>query len=312
TPSAPKPSPQITRRASTRASSRSLPRGAIATESTCATSCNSRASSAAASPPIPTISDSPNPAHLAAKSAMSSPSHSVAVIIVRWIAAATNARGGSRPASTRSRLPAGSGRRHAGWASGGLHEWHYLARMPLPRPRTQSQRMRKSAPQQRRKKELAYLIFQASGARAAGCSGMTMWRPNEPVEEDVSDLPGIDPHSKRRRSRRHAWRDGLADQTVVQGLEDVRSYRAFERTLVGSVDPRSVIELALVHRLANLLWRLRRASAIETGLFEIQGEFLLAQRQSSAREQPGAVQTARANGHGKRPRSTRRPEPPTT
>jgi hypothetical protein len=132
---------------------------------------------------------------------------------------------------------------------------------------------------------------------------MTMWRPNEPVEEDVSDLPGIDPHSKRHRSRRHAWRDGLADQTVVQGLEDVRSYRAFERTLVGSVDPRSVIELALVHRLANLLWRLRRASAIETGLFEIQGEFLLAQRQSSAREQPGAVQTARVNGHGKMPGS---------
>jgi len=23
-----------------------------------------------------------------------------------------------------------------------------------------------------------------------------MWRPSEPVEEDVSDLAGIDPHSK--------------------------------------------------------------------------------------------------------------------
>jgi hypothetical protein len=43
-----------------------------------------------------------------------------------------------------------------------------------------------------------------------------MWRPNEPVGENVSNLPGIDPHSKRRRSRRRAWRDGLADQTVVQ------------------------------------------------------------------------------------------------
>jgi hypothetical protein len=71
-----------------------------------------------------------------------------------------------------------------------------------------------------------------------------MWRRNEPVEEDVSDLPGIDPHSKRRR----AWRDGLADQTVVKTLEHVRSYRTFERTLIGSIDPRSVIELALVHR----------------------------------------------------------------
>src|SRR5215471_15522741 len=138
-----------------------------------------------------------------------------------------------------------------------------------------------------------------------------MWRPNEPVEEDVSAPLGIDPQGKRRRSRSRAWRDGLADQTVVQGLEDVRSYRAFERALIGSVDPRSVLELALAHRLASLLWRLRRASAIETGLFETQGEFLLAQRQSSAREQPEAVQSAaRLNGHGKILGSNGPHEPP--
>jgi hypothetical protein len=134
-----------------------------------------------------------------------------------------------------------------------------------------------------------------------------MW-PNEPVEEDISDVPDIGPQSKRRRSRRRVWRDGLADQTVVRTLEDVRSYRAFERALIRSIDPRTAIELALVHRLANLLWRLRRASTIETGLFE--GEFLLAQRQSSAREQPEAVQTARVNGHGKMPGSNGPHEPP--
>src|SRR5262245_14464829 len=117
-----------------------------------------------------------------------------------------------------------------------------------------------------------------------------MWRPNEPAVEDISDLPGNGIQSKRR-SRRRAWRDGLADQTVVQGFEDVRSYRAFERTLVGRVDPRSVIELALVHRLASLLWRLRRACAIETGLFEMQGELLSARRQDPSRgpSQPAAL-----------------------
>jgi hypothetical protein len=128
-----------------------------------------------------------------------------------------------------------------------------------------------------------------------------MWRrPNELVEKDVSDLPGINPQSKRRRSRRRAWRDGLADQTVVKNFEDVRSYRAFERTLIGSIDPRSIIELALVHRLANLLWRLRRACAIETGLFEIQGELLLAHRQepSCRPSQPGTLPAStRVNGH---------------
>src|SRR5262245_65421938 len=138
-----------------------------------------------------------------------------------------------------------------------------------------------------------------------------MWRPNEPVEEDASNLPGIDPHSKRRRSRRRAWRDGLADQTVVHTLEDARSYRAFERALIGSVDPRTVIELELVHRLASLFWRLRRASAIETGRFELQGEALLARRQDPSRgpRQPGPPPT-RANGHSKGPGSTGRDDPP--
>jgi hypothetical protein len=135
-----------------------------------------------------------------------------------------------------------------------------------------------------------------------------MWRPNEPVEEDVSAPLGIDPQGKRRR----AWRDGLADQTVVQTLEDVRSYRAFERALIGSVDPRSALELALVHRLASLLWRLRRACAIETGLFEMQGELPSARRQDPSRgpSQPGALQPATgANGHSKDPGSNGRDDP---
>src|SRR5215831_4445219 len=120
---------------------------------------------------------------------------------------------------------------------------------------------------------------------------MTMWVPNEDVEEDVSHRPAIVSQRKRRRSCR-AWRDGLADQTVVRDVEDIRAYRAFERLLIRIIDPRTAIELALGHRLANLLWRLRRASAIETGLFDTRGEFLPAQRQDLSRGQPGTVQTA--------------------
>jgi hypothetical protein len=140
-----------------------------------------------------------------------------------------------------------------------------------------------------------------------------MWRPNEPAEEGVSNLPGVDLKDRRRRSRRCAWRDGLADQTVVQNLEHLRSYRAFESTLTGSVDPRSVIELELAHRLASLLWRLRRASAIETGLFEIQGELLLARQQDPSRgpNQSGTLATpTRVNGHSKGPGSNGRDHPP--
>jgi hypothetical protein len=50
-----------------------------------------------------------------------------------------------------------------------------------------------------------------------------MWRPNEPVGENVSNLPGIDPHSKRGRSRRRAWRDGSIPEVcrlfIVDGAE---------------------------------------------------------------------------------------------
>jgi hypothetical protein len=79
-----------------------------------------------------------------------------------------------------------------------------------------------------------------------------MWRPNEPVEDDVAEAPGIHLQNKRRRSRRRAWRDGPADQTVVQGLEDVRSYRAFERALIGSVDPRSASAVLILDQRSSL------------------------------------------------------------
>ena len=67
-----------------------------------------------------------------------------------------------------------------------------------------------------------------------------------------------------------------------------------------------MIELALIHRLASLLWRLRRASAIETGLFEIQGELLLAARQAPSHgpSQQGMLPTpTQVNGYSKAPGS---------
>ena len=143
---------------------------------------------------------------------------------------------------------------------------------------------------------------------------MTMWGPNGGFGEDISKPVAVDPQSKRRRSRRRAWRDGLSDQTVVKNFEDVRAYRAFERAVIGSVDPRSVIELELPHRLTSLMWRLRRATAIETGLFEIQGELLLARRQDPSRG-PGQLGTlpspmramARAKALARTDETVRRP-----
>jgi hypothetical protein len=94
-----------------------------------------------------------------------------------------------------------------------------------------------------------------------------------PFETTVGPESGgsdFDVRVRRRRSRRKGWRAGLASQTVIENLEDLKCYRSFERAIVGSFGPRNIIELELIHRLVSLLWRLRRASAIETGLLGMQ------------------------------------------
>jgi hypothetical protein len=61
---------------------------------------------------------------------------------------------------------------------------------------------------------------------------------------------------------------------VIDDLEDIEDYRAFEAAVIADYDARTVVERELVLRLASLLWRLRRATAIETELLRIQAEIL--------------------------------------
>jgi hypothetical protein len=79
----------------------------------------------------------------------------------------------------------------------------------------------------------------------------------------------------KRKSRRNAVRHGLTAETVIDALEDAEDYAAFEMTVAADYDAQSVVERELVLRLASLLWRLRRATAIESGLFQIQARQLL-------------------------------------
>ena len=168
----PRPAPT----ASTRASSQLPRRGATATASTFALSPSSHASSAVVNPPTRIICATYSRARSAARSAMSSRSRSVAGIIVRCIAHATSTRGGGRPASTRSKLPAGSGGRRAEWDSSSLNDRHHLGRMQLPHLLTP--RPGTSTPPQRRTKNPACRMFPASRTSAAGCSRIT----NDDVE----------------------------------------------------------------------------------------------------------------------------------
>ena len=75
-------------------------------------------------------------------------------------------------------------------------------------------------------------------------------------------------------SRQNARRHGLTAETVVHRLEEADDYRVFEDAIFSDHDPRTKVERELVLRLASLLWRLRRATLIESGLLEIQADIL--------------------------------------
>jgi len=79
----------------------------------------------------------------------------------------------------------------------------------------------------------------------------------------------------KQQSRCNAIRHGLTAETVIGALEDAEDYRAFEAAIIADYDAQSAVERELVLRLASLLWRLRRATTIETGLFEVEAERLI-------------------------------------
>jgi len=72
----------------------------------------------------------------------------------------------------------------------------------------------------------------------------------------------------KQRASRNALRHGLTAETVIDSFEDAEDYKLFEEAIAAEYDAESAVERELVLRLASLLWRLRRASLIETGLFE--------------------------------------------
>jgi len=82
----------------------------------------------------------------------------------------------------------------------------------------------------------------------------------------------------KARSRQNAFRHGLTAETIIEVVEDPASYEAFEAEIRADYEPQGAVETSLVIRLASLLWRLRRATAIESGLLQIQAKILLARK----------------------------------
>jgi hypothetical protein len=99
---------------------------------------------------------------------------------------------------------------------------------------------------------------------------------NDLLQADRSQPPQRAPITEegKQRSRCNAVRHGLTAETVIGALENAEDYQAFEAAIIADYDAQSAVERELVLRLASLLWRLRRATTIETGLFEIQAGHL--------------------------------------
>ncbi len=102
---------------------------------------------------------------------------------------------------------------------------------------------------------------------------MTSFRQIEANRRNAARSTGPNTEEGKHRSRRNAVRHGLSAETVVEIVEDI-DYRGFEAAIIADYDARTAVEREIVLRLASLLWRLRRATAIETDLLRIQAEIL--------------------------------------
>jgi hypothetical protein len=103
---------------------------------------------------------------------------------------------------------------------------------------------------------------------------MTSFRQYEANRRNARKSTGPITQEGKRRSRCNAVRHGLTAEIVIGALEDAEDYQAFEAAIIADYDAESAVERELVLRLASLLWRLRRATTMETGLFEIQANHL--------------------------------------
>jgi hypothetical protein len=109
---------------------------------------------------------------------------------------------------------------------------------------------------------------------------VTSFRQIEANRRNALRSTGPTTENGKRRSRQNAVRHGLSAETVVEIVEDIDDYRGFEAAIIADYDAQTAVEREMVLRLASLLWRLRRATMIETELLRIHAEILRDRRPS--------------------------------
>ena len=202
---------------------------------------------------------------------MSSPSPCVADTIARSTAAATKPHGGGRLGLIRPSRLARCGSKHI--RCGRLRrKWTRSRNLGAVVGADQSNAKRNRST--RKRGELR------NEANFRGRRPMTSFKQIEANRRNARKSTGPITQEGKLQSRCNAVRHGLTAETVIGALEDAEDYKAFEAAIIADYDAQSAVERELVLRLASLLWRLRRATTMETGLFEIQASHLSEFRQA--------------------------------
>jgi hypothetical protein len=97
---------------------------------------------------------------------------------------------------------------------------------------------------------------------------MTSLRQIEANRRNALKSTGPTTPEGKERSRCNAVRHGLTAETVIAVLESSEDYETFEATVISDYAAETAVERQLVVRLASVLWRLRRATSIETAIFD--------------------------------------------
>jgi hypothetical protein len=116
---------------------------------------------------------------------------------------------------------------------------------------------------------------------------MTSYRQIDANRRNALKSTGPRTEAGKEASRCNAVRHGLTAETVIGALENAEDYKAFEAAIIADYDAQSAVERELVLRLASILWRLRRATSMETGLFEMQADHFR-ECQQSPQPMPGS------------------------
>ena len=98
---------------------------------------------------------------------------------------------------------------------------------------------------------------------------MTSLRQIEPNRHNALKSTGPTTPEGKERSRCNAVRHGLTAETVIAVLESSEDYEAFEATVLSDYNAETAVERQLGFRLASVLWRLRRATSMETAILDL-------------------------------------------